>query len=419
MLTDFLPRVFRRPVPAREVDRYVELFQTRLDAGDMFEVAMRSAWRAALCSPDFLFLKEPAGQLDDWALASRLSYFLWNSMPDDELLSLAGQKQLQDAEILHAQVERMLDDSRSERFMTDFTDQWLDLVDIDATTPDGKLYPEFRRILRDSMRAETPAFFRELVEKNLSAANIVDSDFAMLNQRLAEHYGIPNVFGPAFRRVPLPPESRRGGFLTQASVLKVTANGTVTSPVKRGAWVLRKIIGQPPEPPPADVPAIEPDVRGTTTIREMLAAHRSNATCAACHASIDPPGFALENFDVIGGWQTRYRSLNEDGAQVDMKDTYFGRNVRYTWGPPVDATGETASGRAFADIDDYRKLLLEDPRAIARNMVTQLVTYATGAPIEFADRAAVEQILDRTTDTRYGMRSLIHEVVQSPLFQTK
>jgi hypothetical protein len=421
LLAGFLPRAFRRPVAPAEVERHVALVKAQLADGDLFEVAMRTAYKAALCAPDFLYLKEPAGALDDWAVASRLSYFLWNSMPDDTLFALAEKGTLRDPAVLRAQVGRMLHDPRAERFIADFTDQWLQLADIDATTPDRKLYPEFRRILRDAMLAETRAFFRELVDKDLSATNVIDSDFAMLNQRLAEHYGIPGVVGSAIRRVPLPAGSGRGGILTQASVLKVTANGTVTSPVKRGAWVQRQILGRPPDPPPPDVPAIEPDVRGTTTVRELLARHRTQAACAACHNKIDPPGFALEGFDVIGGRRTRYRALGEgdlpqepDGARA------LGRPpVQYRWGPKVDASGETADGRAFRDIEEFKKLLLEEPRAIARNLVGQLVTYATGAPVGFADRAAAERVLDRTAAGRYGVRSLIHEIVQSPLFLNK
>ena len=313
----------------------------------------------------------------------------------------------------------MLKDPRAERFINHFTDQWLDIADIDDTTPDRKLYPEFGRNLRDSMLAEPRSFFRELLEKDLSTTNVVHSDFAMLNQRLAEHYRIPGVVGSAIRRVPLPLDSGRGGFLTQAAVLKVTANGTVTSPVRRGAWVLRKIVGKPPDPPPPNVPAIEPDVRGTTTVREMLAKHRSIETCAACHKKIDPPGFALESFDVIGGRQTRYRSLNEEGDMVNPSETYSGRQVGYRWGPKVDAAGELADGRSFRDIDEFKKLLLADPRAIARNVVEQMVIYATGAPIAFADRAAVDKALDQAAKGQYGLRSLIHEIVQSPLFLKK
>jgi Protein of unknown function (DUF1592)/Protein of unknown function (DUF1588)/Protein of unknown function (DUF1585)/Protein of unknown function (DUF1587)/Protein of unknown function (DUF1595)/Planctomycete cytochrome C len=416
LLAAFLKRAFRRPVKAEEVQRYVKLVKARLAAHDAFEVAMRRAYRAALCSPDFLFLKEPVGKLDDWAVASRLSYFLWNSMPDDELLALAEKGKLREPPVLREQVRRMLRDARVERLVVDFTDQWLDLRDIDDTTPDKNLYPEFKPILRDSMLAEPRAFFRELLAKDLPAVNVVHSDFAMLNQRLAEHYRIPGVAGMAIRRVPLPAGSHRGGFLTQAAVLKVTANGTTTSPVKRGAWVQRKIIGKPPEPPP-NVPAIEPDVRGTTTVREMLAKHRSQASCAACHAKIDPPGFALESFDVIGGWQTRYRSLGE-GDPVPRSLT-GGRGVGYKLARKVDAAGQTADGQSFDDVEGFKKILLADPRAIARNMVGQLVLYATGAPVGFADRAAVEKILDKTAGARYGIRSLIHEIVQSPLFLTK
>jgi hypothetical protein len=417
LLADFLPRAFRRPVAAAELQRYVDLFKVRFADGDLFEVALRQAYKAALCSPEFLFLKETPGELDQWAMASRLSYFVWNSMPDDALFALAEKGKLHDREVLREQVERMLKDPRAERFIVDFTNQWLDLADIDATTPDKKLYPEFRPILHDSMTAETRAFFRELLEKDLSATNIVHSDFAMLNQRLAEHYRIPGVVGSAIRRVTLPADCGRGGFLTQASVLKVTANGTTTSPVKRGAWVQTKILGRPPDPPPPNVPAIEPDVRGTTTVREMLTKHRANASCAVCHNKIDPPGFALESFDVIGGRQTRYRSLGE-GDPVP-REAAFGRAVPYKWGPKVDAAGETGDGRAFADIEEFKKILLEDPRSLARNLVGQMVVYATGAPVGFADRAAVEKVLDRTAGGKYGVRSLIHEVVQSTLFQTK
>ena len=417
LLAGFLGRAFRRPLAEDEVRRYVGLVQAHLATKVNFETAMRRAYQAALCSPDFLFLKEPAGQLDPWALACRLSYFLWNSMPDDALFALAETGRLRDPDVLRGQVERMLNDPKAERLVVDFTDQWLDLRDIDDTTPDKKLYPEFRPILRDAMLAETRAFFRELLEKDLPASNVVDSDFAMLNQRLAEHYGITGIEGVAIRRVSLAADSHRGGFLTQAAVLKVTANGTTTSPVKRGAWVQRKIVGQPPEPPPPNVPAIEPDVRGTTTIREMLARHRSNASCAACHAKIDPPGFALESFDVIGGWQTRYRSLGE-GDPVDKERT-GGRGVGYKLAQEVDAAGQTADGRPFADIEEFKAILLADPRAVARNLVGQLVVYATGAPVGFADRAAVEAVLDKTAETRYGIRSLIHEIVQSPLFLTK
>ncbi len=417
LLTDFLPRAFRRPVSATEAARYVELARTRLEAGDTFEVAMRMAFKAALCSPEFLYLQNPPGPLDAWSMAERLSFFLWNSVPDDELTRLAAEDRLRNPDVLRAQVERLLNDPRSERFVIDFTNQWLDLDEIDATTPDRRLYPEFRQNLRDAMLAEPHAFFRELVDKDLPAASIVDSSFAMLNQRLAEHYGIPDVHGSAIRRVSLPADSHRGGFITQAGVLKVTANGTTTSPVKRGAWMMKKIVGRPPGPPPGDVPAIEPDLTGTTTIREMLAAHRDNQACAGCHALIDPPGFALENYDVIGGWQQRYRSLDENGIPVQPSETWTGRRVGYTWGPEVDASGVLADGRTFQNLVEYRQLLLQDRRALAENLLSQLTVYATGTPIEFADRADREQLLSKVAAGDFGVRALIHALVQSPLFQ--
>jgi hypothetical protein len=420
LLADFLPRAFRRPVAAKEVDRYVKLFKAHLADGDLFEVAMRTAYKAALSSPQFLYLQEPTGALDDWALAARLSYFLWNSMPDDELFALAAKGKLRDQGVLRAQVERMLKDAKAQRFVGDFTDQWLDLAEIDATTPDKKLYPEFRRILRDAMLAEARAFFAELLDKDLSATNVIHSDFAMLNQRLAEHYGIQGVVGSAIRKVTLPEKSGRGGILTQAAVLKVTANGTVTSPVRRGVWVQQKILGQPPDSPPPNVPAIEPDVRGATTIREMLVKHRTVASCAACHDKIDPPGFALESYDVLGGLRTRYRALEGDFPTVAENQKGLGRPpLQYRLGKEVDCAGETADGKPFADLAGFKKLLLESPRPIAKNLAIQMIIYATGTPVGFSDRPTLESILDRTADGRHGIRSLVHEIVQSPLFLRK
>jgi len=339
-------------------------------------------------------------------------------MPDEVLSALAANNELREPKKLRDQVERLLTDAKAERFVDDFLDQWLDLRDINKTTPDSVLYPEFSTILRDAMLGESRAYFRELLSKDLGIAFVVQSDFAMLNQRLAQLYGIPGIAGSAFRRVALPPDAQRGGFLTHASILKVTANGTTTTPVKRGAWVQSKILGQPPEPPPPNVPAVEPDVRGATTIREQLDKHRSNAACASCHAEIDPPGFALESYDVIGGWRQRYRSLDQ-GEPVTDRFAIFGQPVAYRHGPAVDPSGELPSGPAFADIEQFKKLLLEDERQLARNFVEQLLVYATGESAGYADRAAVEQILDRARPSRYGLRTLVHEVVQSPLFQNK
>ena len=419
LLKDFLRRAFRRPPTNDDLQRYVGLFRSHFEAGAGFEEAMRTAYKAVLCSPDFLYLKEPQNKLDNWSLASRLSYFLWNSMPDDDLLALAGQnKSLSQKDALRETVERMLKDPKAERFVNDFADQWLDLRDIDSTCPDRRLYPEFRPILRDAMLGETRAYLRGMLDHDLSVSHIVDSDFAMLNQRLAEHYRLPGIEGSAIRKVALPPGSHRGGLLTQASILKVTANGTTTSPVKRGAWVQRKVLGQPPDPPPADVPAIEPDVQGAKTVRELLDKHRAIPSCAGCHKKIDPPGFALESYDVIGGWQMRYRSLGE-GDPVPPDLAPYGRSVGFKHAQPVDAAGETSAGQPFKNIAEFKTLLLADVRPLARNVAHQMLIYGTGAPMSFSDRQHMDKVLDLAAASRYGFRTLIHELVQSQPFLTK
>jgi mono/diheme cytochrome c family protein len=413
LLEGFLKRAFRRPIPSGELSRYTKIVAERLRAKVSFEEAMRTAYKAILVSPDFLFLQERPGSLDGSSIACRLSYLLWNSMPDDTLLGAAGR--LSDPEVLRAQTERLLSDSKGARFVEDFLDQWLNLREIDLTTPDAKLYPDFDLYLRDSMLLESRAFFRELLQKDLPVLEIVDSDWAMLNQRLAEHYGIAEVPGCQVRRTALPPASHRGGLLTQAGILKVSANGTTTSPVTRGAWVLDRILARPPQPPPPDLPTIDPDVRGSTTIREQLDRHRSNATCAACHAKIDPPGFALESYDVIGGYRTRYRSTGS-GDAPDRKD---GRPAGYRLGRPVDASGQFPDGRTFKDVEEWKARLLETPDAVVRGFVEKLLVYATGAPLQFADRPAVEEILARAKKKGLGVRTILHEVIQSELFRIK
>lgn len=430
LLADFLPRAFRRPVEDAELNEYVKLAAARIDAGEFFETAMRVAYRTALCSPDFLYLHEPTGlaaandpqALDGYAVAARLSYFLWNSLPDDELTEAVKKRQLAGAP-LHEQVERMLSDARSERFVHDFLDQWLELREIDATTPENRLYPGYRNDLRDAMLGESRAFFRELLNGDLPIARVVDSDFLMLNDRLAEHYGIDGVAGCAIRRVPRPAESPRGGLLTQASVLKVTANGTTTSPVLRGAWVLDRLLGRPPQPPPPDIAAVDPDVRGATTIRRQLDLHRNHASCAGCHARIDPPGFALESFDVIGGFRTRYRHTGETGDLPDRADfiNLPAKTVleSFRYGLPVDASGTMATGDSFRDVREFKQLLLRDEEQLARAFVERLILYATGAPVGFADRPQVEKILAAAKNSNYGVRTLVHQVVQAPLFRRK
>ncbi|PYK59371.1 MAG: hypothetical protein DME21_13340, partial [Verrucomicrobia bacterium] len=347
------------------------------------------------------------------------AFFLWNSPPDDELRRCAEKKQLHGPDVLRAQTDRLLADPKSRRFVDAFLDYWLDLRKITATAPDANLYSDYYLddLLTESALEETRLFFTELLRNDLPARNVVASDFAMLNERLAAHYGLPKVEGVALRRQALPKDSVRGGFMTQAAVLKVTANGTTTSPVLRGAWIMERVLGQKPPPQPASVPAIDPDIRGAVTIRQQLDKHRTLETCNACHAKMDPAGFALENFDVMGGWRDRYRSEAE--GELAQGIAKSGQKFAFHYALPVDASGELPDGRKFRDVRELKQLLLANEKQLARNLARQLTIYATGAPIHFADRESIEQILERASSSHYGVRSLILELVQSELFLNK
>ena len=288
-----------------------------------------------------------------------------------------------------------------------------------ATAPDSGLYPDYYLddLLTESALEETQSFFAELLREDLPARNLIASDFAMLNERLAVHYALPPVEGVALRRVPLPKECMRGGLMTQASVLKVTANGTTTSPVLRGAWIMERILGKPPPPPPPSVPAVEPDTRGAVTIRQQLDKHRTLETCANCHAKIDPAGFALENFDVMGGWRDYYRAEGDGVPEPGIGKG--GQKFTFHRAQPVDASGQLPDGRKFHDIRELKQLLLADEKQVARNLTRQLSVYATGAPVRFADREQIEQILERASSSHDGVRSLLLELVQSELFRNK
>lgn len=411
------PRAFRRPLKKDERKPFVNLGIQMLGNGRSFDDAIRTSLRAILSSPQFLFAIPEPGELDEFSLASRLSYFLWKSMPDDKLLSLAYEKKLSDPKILRAQVERLLDHKKAKRFTRDFVDQWLQLGDINETAPDMRLYPEYDDVLQLAMLSETEMYFTHLIKKDLGVEYLIDSDFSFLNRRLAEHYGIANVDSQKLERVVLPSNSPRGGLLTQASVLKVTANGTTTSPVRRGSWVLTHILGQPPSPPPPSVGSIEPDTRGASTIRELLEKHRTDESCSSCHQHIDPPGFAMESFDVIGGFRTRFRN-KEHGDRVE--DKLFGRHIwEYKLGLPVDSSGTLTNGKSFSSINEYKRLLLNDKEQIARNLISKLVVYSTGAKIQFSDRDEIEKIMDKCRKSGFGVRTLIHEVVRSRLFRYK
>lgn len=414
ILRRFLRHAFRRSVTDRDLAPYLALVQAKLEAQQSFEQAVRVALMAVMTSPDFLFLRESPGKLDDFALASRLSYFLWSSMPDEELRTVAERGELGRPEALRSQVERMLKHSKAAAFTQNFIGQWLGLRDIDFTEPSHILYPEFDEMLKVSMVRETELFFQEVLGHDLSLTNFITSDFTMLNGRLAKHYGIPGVEGWEFQRIPLPPGSHRGGVLTMASVLKVTANGTTTSPVKRGVWLLERILGTPPRRPPEDVAALDPDTRGSTTIREQLAKHRQLESCAACHVQIDPPGFALESFDVIGGWRDHYRTSG-NGTPV----TLDGRKMPYLHGSKVDPSDVFPDGRSFGNIDEFKELLLAEKEQVARALATKLLTYATGGAPEKSDAPRIDAIVAAVREKDYGFRSLVHEVVQSELFREK
>ena len=411
----FAPRAFRRPLREGELEAYAGLARPLLDAGRPFLDAARISLRAVLGAPPFLYHAGSPGSLDDFALATRLSYFLWRSMPDAELLDVAAEGGLSDPAVLAEQVDRMLDDPKTGRFVQDFAGQAYRLYELRATAPDPGLYPEYDDGLARAMASETELFLAELIAGDHDAGNLVDADFTFVNRRLAEHYGLAGIEGQRMRKAMLPADSPRGGLLTQASIHKITANGTTTSPIPRGNFVLTNLLGQPAPPPPPGIAGLEPDTRGTTTIREQLDAHRSNPVCANCHRTIDPPGFALESFDPIGGFRTTYRA---SGGEVDRGD---GRMVPapYTEGLPVDPSGVTPAGDAFAGIREYKELLGREVDQIARHLASNLLTFSTGAEIEFADRDSVERIVEQGRAEGHPVRKMIHRVVQSDLFRNR
>lgn len=415
----FAPRAFRRPVSADELEAFAGLARPLLDAGRPFVEALRVPLRAILSAPQFLYHAGEPGPLDDFGLATRLSYFLWRSMPDPALLDLADSGRLSDPAVLSAQVDRMLDDPKRARFVEDFTGQAFRLYELRATSPDPALYPEYEDRLGQAMAQETQLFFGELVAENRGVGSLIDADFTFLNRRLADHYGVPGVEGQEMRKVPLPADSPRGGLLTQASIHKITSNGTTTSPIPRGNFVLANLLGRPAPPPPAAVDIPEPDTRGTTTIREQLDAHRASPVCANCHRTIDPPGFAMESFDPIGGFRTNYR-VAQGEMTTTVGDQEYAFPAPYGEGAPVDASGITPDGDPFADITEYKRLLLErELDQVAHHLASQLLVFSTGAEVEFADRDTVDGIVEQGRGDGHPVRTMIHRVVGSDLFKQR
>jgi hypothetical protein len=410
-------RLYRRDLTAAELGQITDDIARQIDGGAPLETAFFDQITEMMTSPDFLCVIEPPGQLSDFALASRLSYFLWNSTPDGILLDLARKGKLHLPKVLKEQTDRLLNDPKSSRFINDFVDQWLGLRMINDTTPDRKIYPEYDDLLKLSSVMETQAFFRRVLDENLSVRNFAASDWVLVNEPLAKHYGLPALSGMQLQKVTLPKDSPYGGIWTQSAVMKVTANGTHTSPVKRGVWVAERLLGIPISPPPPNIKPIEPDVRGAKTLREQLALHRTGASCAACHAKFDPYGFALESFDVTGGFRTKYREVDPDIASLPANQ----RQGRPTWrdGLPVDCSGQTPDGHAFTGIAELRQLLSKNPEQLARGVTRHLITYATGAPATPLDQAAIDAIVKSTAAEDYGLRSIVHAVVQSEVFRWK
>jgi hypothetical protein len=404
LIRAFARRAFRRPATEEQIVGYIEMAVAALNNGQDLPSALRVGYRALLCSPRFIYLTETPGELDDHAIAARLSYFLTGSTPDSRLSELAESHQLHDLATVRAEADRLLAGEFGRQFVEDVAAEWLDLDQINFTQPDRKLFPRFDSIVQQSMLDETHTFLQTMLRDNASVTRLIDADYTFVNSRLARFYGIDGVEGDELRRIELAARHHRGGVLTQGAILKVTANGSNTSPVVRGVWVSERLLGTPIPPPPGNVPAIEPDIRGAKTIREQLAKHRSQKSCAVCHVKIDPPGFALENFDPAGQWRERYIRL-------------VGR--RRTPGAKVDASYEMPDGREFKTVDDFRSLVVGDPQQLAGNVAEKLLTYGTGAPISFADRETVEQIVTAAADEDYGFRSIVQAVATSPVFLSK
>ena len=394
-------RAYRRPVTEADLEKPMEFYR-EARASESFEGGIETALSAIMVSPHFLFRVEhdPAGvapetayRISDIDLASCLSFFLWSSIPDDELLEVAERGELHKPKVLEKQVRRMLADARARNLVRNFGEQWLHLRNLESITPDLRLFPDFDDNLRQALLTETEMFFESVLREDRSIADLLKADYTFLNERLAKHYGIPNVYGSRFRRVALDPDSERGGLLRQGSVLTVTSYATRTSPVIRGKWVLENIIGTPPPPPLPDVPALSDNtVAANLSVRERLAEHRANAACASCHNMMDPPGFSLENFDAVGRWRT----LEE--------------------GKPVDASGGLPDGSKFTGVDGLEEGLRNRPDVFAVTLTEKLMTFALGRGVEYYDGPAIRKIVREAKAADYRFSSIILGITKSAPF---
>ncbi len=416
LLRRFAERAAHQPVPEASLRPYEQLILSKLDQNRPFAEAVMAGYKALLCSSHFLYLREPTADNAHFPIASRLSHFLTNNRPDDPLRQLAAEQKLRDRGILLAETDRLVASAGFERFIQNFTDYWLNLRHVRRDEPDIRLHPEYRfdDYLVESMEMETRAYVTAMVRENLPIRMLIDADFVLANDRLATHYGLPPMNGSAMRKISIPEGSPYGGLMTQGAILKVTSNGTSTSPVVRGAWIMDRLVGEPPPPPPASVPAVEPDIRGAKTIRDLLALHTKSASCANCHARFDPVGLALENFDILGGWRTRYRGI-EKGDRISGIDR-AGHDFAYTLADTVDASGKLRDGQPFKDVHDIKRLLIANPRRLARNLLHQFTVYSTGTPVRFSDRVEIEAMLDACASDGYRTRDLLHAFVTSRIF---
>jgi hypothetical protein len=404
ILSALMRRAYRRPVTDADLRKPMELYRAASAEGG-FDAGIEMALSAVLVNPQFLFRIEPdppgvapgsAYRIPDLQLASRLSFFLWSSIPDDELLGLAERGELGKPEVLGAQVRRMLADPRSRSLVTNFADQWLHLRNLESITPDLRLFPDFDDNLRQAFRRETELLFEGLLGEDRSVLDLLKSDHTYLNERLARHYGIPNVYGDRFRRVGLGADRVRGGLLRQGSVLTVTSYATRTSPVIRGKWVLENLLGAPPPPPPGDVPALKDNtVSSSLSVRERLAEHRANPACAGCHRLMDPVGFALENFDAVGRWRA-----SEEGR-------------------PIDATGGLPDGSRFEGVAGLERALLRRPEVFVSALTEKLLTFALGRGVEPFDAPAVRTIVRDARARDYRFSELVLGIAASTPFRMR
>ncbi len=404
ILLHLMRRAYRREATRADLESPMKHFREGDEIGG-FDAGIERALSAVLVNPHFLFRIErdpegiPAGTAYDMSpmeLASRLSFFLWSSIPDDELLELAANGELQKPDVLEAQVRRMLADDRSSSLIESFAGQWLYLRNLDSVIPDNRLFPDFDDNLRQALREETELFVESIIHEDGSVLNLINADYTYLNERLAKHYGIPHVYGSRFRRISLDEASRRGGLLRHGSILTVTSYATRTSPVLRGNWVLTNLLGSPPPPPPPDVPELKDNtVSASLTVRQRLEQHRANETCARCHNLIDPVGFALENFDAVGRWR-----------ETDSDE-------------PIAATGSLADGTEFVGVSGLEQALLKRPELFVQTLTEKLMTFALGRGLEHYDAPAVRRIVRDARQEDYRFSRIFVGIVQSVPFQMR